>query len=77
MIRHDPVNCGIYLQAHGGSWPGLRTGRGWRRVELVSSRKWQRAAMASSDWRIMGREVKFWRWHAHDVAVSGQWKMTW
>ena len=41
----------------GGSWPGLRTGRGRRREELDSSRKWQRAAMASSDRRIWVRDV--------------------
>jgi hypothetical protein len=69
-------NCGVYLLAHGGSRPGWRTRRGRRREEFDSSRKRQRAAVASSKWRIMAREESPCRWCAHAVVARGQWKMT-
>jgi len=43
---------------------------------LVSSRKQQRAAVASSVRKIMVREVNPWRWCMRAYTVSGQWKMT-
>jgi hypothetical protein len=71
------MDCDIYIWAHGGSWPGLRTRRGQRREELDSLRKWQRAAMASSVWKIVVRVENPYIWCERSIIMSGQWNITW